>query len=142
MFFKKKKKRYGLVVRISGFHPGGSGSIPGIGILHWRAAAPPCAACRPRPRSFCCCKLRVLRVWGRRFRAAGIFSAVECCAARGVKSSLSKCQSVGCQSVGCPRRQDGTSNRDRTLFSRRGGVGSGSGSAEAPKRRSAKVPRT
>ena len=23
--------RYGLVVRIPGFHPGGSGSIPGIG---------------------------------------------------------------------------------------------------------------
>ena len=31
--------RYGLVVRISGFHPGGSGSIPGTGIVlvpFWR----------------------------------------------------------------------------------------------------------
>ena len=27
--------RYGLVVRISGFHPGGSGSIPGIGRFHF-----------------------------------------------------------------------------------------------------------
>ncbi len=34
--------RYGLVVRISGFHPGGPGSIPGIGkiLFHFASSGP------------------------------------------------------------------------------------------------------